>query len=873
MTSDEQTSTVVLSQNQAKDGQLKYVALGDSYSAGAGTAVPEGKYEPVWWRSTTHGFDAPDLYRATKEGLPIHSFPTILPSKRNHRAWPVKLSKMGVALRLVDFRASTGAETIHVTKKPQDDRTKMAQLAGFSNPDSVDVVTITIGGNDVGFATLARSCVMGKCDQDLLSIGGKLESLTNLYNSIQSTFSNAMVYVVGYPHVDPPRGATECKWNLIAHPADDKDWKNIRNFTIDLNREIQRHVSKVDSPRLKFVDITREDFPGYYCSSESMLVPILEAYVLDESLVTENARKVKGIKYREDMCHQNDAGMTALAVAVSKALRGTKSLLPLSFIAADNIETSPAGHWLSGGGMCSAHAMTNLNIRAKHKAKIPDACPKSDVYEWKPGVGQNFEGGKRILSLSDKETYLLEGEIGNYIFNNISKVGNPASDAYDVPGGKAQKTEKTIVYWHSSTGLVNTIPPPVAASKVVINIASASIKVGNTLTLRATVSPATAKQSVTWSSSNTAVATVSSSGVVTGKAASATAVTISAKANNGVTGTAKITVTTPPPVCTWYKPTAAVQQGIQQGLKNNSLYSGPTDGVWGPKSISGIQQAVKKWQGYKGRTDGVYKDTETCKAIQTFARKGGYTGPIDGILGPNSWNGFLKALPKPPPVCTWYTPTAAVQQGIQQALKNNSLYGGLVDGKWGQLSISGIQKAVQKWQGYTGRTDGVYAGTDTCKAVQNFAKNRGGYAGPIDGILGPNSWNGFLNGLPKPQPTPVCTWYTPTAAVQQGIQQGLRNNSLYSGPLNGAWNQASISGIQKAVQKWQGYAGRTDGVYSGTNTCKAIQEFAKSRGGYAGPIDGVLGPNSWNGFLNGLPKPPPPPPPTIPSCQITKTCY
>ena len=65
---------------------------------------------------------------------------------------------------------------------------------------------------------------------------------------------------------------------------------------------------------------------------------------------------------------------------------------------------------------------------------------------------------------------------------------------------------------------------------------------GDTQTLTATISPSNAtNKSVTWSSSNTSVATVSSSGLVTAKAAGSTTITV--KTNDGnKTATCAVTV-------------------------------------------------------------------------------------------------------------------------------------------------------------------------------------------------------------------------------------------------------------------------------------------------------------------------------------------
>jgi uncharacterized protein YjdB len=83
----------------------------------------------------------------------------------------------------------------------------------------------------------------------------------------------------------------------------------------------------------------------------------------------------------------------------------------------------------------------------------------------------------------------------------------------------------------------------VAVTGVSLNKTSASIAVGGTETLSATVAPSNAtNKNVTWSSNNTSVATVSSNGTVSGIAAGNARITVTT-ANGGKTATCDITIT------------------------------------------------------------------------------------------------------------------------------------------------------------------------------------------------------------------------------------------------------------------------------------------------------------------------------------------
>ena len=85
--------------------------------------------------------------------------------------------------------------------------------------------------------------------------------------------------------------------------------------------------------------------------------------------------------------------------------------------------------------------------------------------------------------------------------------------------------------------------PTVKVTKITLNKTSATLTQGQTLTLKATVTPGNAtNKDVTWSSSNTKVATISSTGKVTAKASGTVTITCKAKDGSGKKATCKIRV-------------------------------------------------------------------------------------------------------------------------------------------------------------------------------------------------------------------------------------------------------------------------------------------------------------------------------------------
>ncbi|MFD5629013.1 MULTISPECIES: peptidoglycan-binding protein [unclassified Streptomyces] len=85
-------------------------------------------------------------------------------------------------------------------------------------------------------------------------------------------------------------------------------------------------------------------------------------------------------------------------------------------------------------------------------------------------------------------------------------------------------------------------------------------------------------------------------------------------------------------------------------------------------------------------------------------------------------------------------------KGVQTWLKRfHGLYNGPVDGLLGTNSWIGIQQVLSLYNGYEGDIDGI-PGTETKKALQRFLNYNGYNAGKVDGIWGSqstNAWSDF----------------------------------------------------------------------------------------------------------------------------------
>ena len=139
----------------------QYAALGDSFSSGVGT----GSYT---------------LDSACKRS--IYAYPYLVSQKRPNTS--------------LTFVACSGATTSDLLTK---------QLSAVTSTTSI--VTLTIGGNDIGFANLIYQCTLSDCSSALDTTRANLETtlgsrLDTVYSTIESHAAlGAKIVVLGYPRI------------------------------------------------------------------------------------------------------------------------------------------------------------------------------------------------------------------------------------------------------------------------------------------------------------------------------------------------------------------------------------------------------------------------------------------------------------------------------------------------------------------------------------------------------------------------------------------------------------------------------------------------------------------------------------------------
>ncbi len=112
--------------------------------------------------------------------------------------------------------------------------------------------------------------------------------------------------------------------------------------------------------------------------------------------------------------------------------------------------------------------------------------------------------------------------------------------------------------------IIKAIPQTDKPTGISFANASESILLGKTKTLKATITPENAVKTITWASSNTAVATVSTKGIVTAKSIGSAVIT--AKTSNGLTAKCKVTVKKPVTSITLNNATVSIWTGKTKTL-------------------------------------------------------------------------------------------------------------------------------------------------------------------------------------------------------------------------------------------------------------------------------------------------------------------
>lgn len=365
--------TVTINPESYNPPQLDYLALGDSYSSGEGDTEKNKTTDEKYYRSYT---DNEEIQNANQPREKCHV---------STRSYPYILSK-GMALGSPKDEAGTKWQTVACSGAQKYDVENESnnylgqgkggseggkpRLEGYANASQLKldalnefipgrneqiefvkkykpkVITLTMGGNDVGFADKIRQCISltyfgDTCDPATETGKKKLakeildqyDNLKSLYGELYSASGNqAKIYVLGYPGIINGGEQKSCDLNV---KLDDNE-REMVSVSIDFMNTVIHQAA--DAAGVEYIDIANSLIGGRLCDEG-------QEYMTGITLVGSNEV--------QESFHPNAKGHFEIAMTVWDEVNG-ESLLdydvcpdteanscPLASATKDSIDVPP----------------------------------------------------------------------------------------------------------------------------------------------------------------------------------------------------------------------------------------------------------------------------------------------------------------------------------------------------------------------------------------------------------------------------------------------------------------------------------------------------------------------------------------------------
>ena len=368
--------TVSATENIKTDNHRIVVSMGDSYSSGEGVL-------PFYYQdlSTEEKSKKQDFlaHRSTKSWPGKLTLPD-MPEKKTLADYKIDLDELGTSDTDRPFQwffvAASGAQTKDYKGKQKDkeykrkgvyrsakDNALNPQLEIFKQipKNEVDYVTMTIGGNDVGFAKIIEYAAL-EFDVYLHpnNLRGMLESKWEYYNDtaakdieqaytdvLEAAGSNANVIVAGYPKLFSDKIIAK----QPSHPFFDPVEISLINSSVTLfNKNLEgiiQGLNQKGNKNIYFASV-EEAFNGHEAYS-------LNPYINSVKLIARGQDLKSGIVSAYSM-HPNEKGTDAYAACVQKVINKIeaekKAQSFLDFLTIDEITEgqleSYSGYYASG---------------------------------------------------------------------------------------------------------------------------------------------------------------------------------------------------------------------------------------------------------------------------------------------------------------------------------------------------------------------------------------------------------------------------------------------------------------------------------------------------------------------------------------------
>lgn len=328
--------------------QLDYLALGDSYSSGEGNIGTGSTYPYVPGTDGDNPAETGIDTSSEKCHISSNSYPYLLAQNMNIPASNFKsIACSGAEIKDIYGIANTTTESYDgqfgqlksvsplelplVIKNSLANFTpgRTAQL-DFVKKYKPKVITLTIGGNDIGFGKKISSCVVSilSCDYaddplDRQAAGTEIqllyEKLKNLYSDIMSASPQSKLYVIGYPKLAQQNGI--CGPNTLLDSAERTFLEEGVAYANTVIKSAARSVG------VNYIDVQDSMGQALLCGDASPLA--INGTVVGDDLYPLGERFVG---FSSASYHPNSLGHQLMTTAILPQIAaGCSTLCPASF--------------------------------------------------------------------------------------------------------------------------------------------------------------------------------------------------------------------------------------------------------------------------------------------------------------------------------------------------------------------------------------------------------------------------------------------------------------------------------------------------------------------------------------------------------------
>ena len=394
--------------------KLDYLALGDSYSSGEGDTEKNNATGQKYYRQLT------DVNEDKKQGIPgekchisTRSYPYKLAQymelkQTGTRQWDT-VACSGATIYDLNGSNSGGYDGQNDRLRDYADKNTLQKMAlnemipgrvkqiEFVKKYQPKVITLTAGGNDVGFGKKIKDCVnpfasSETCDwanSEMGTLGsqirGQFDRLVSLYQELRSASPGAKIYAIGYPQFITDKEPANC--GLNAGNANVMERRMIVRATQYMNEVIEAAARKAG---VKYVDISQALNGGKMCEKHQIYMT-----------------GIVGLGEQESY-HPNKFGHTMIFVEIAKQLNH-ESLLTYSKYpsAGDESVNAPSSIYFDKGAPSSVNTTMLANSKPSKGSKQKVALAKNSL---RPGSSVRVEIRSKPVDLGSY-TVLNDGSM------------------------------------------------------------------------------------------------------------------------------------------------------------------------------------------------------------------------------------------------------------------------------------------------------------------------------------------------------------------------------------------------------------------------------------------------------------------------------